>query len=163
MKNIYTTNKSHKAPKGLLRIFAIIAMVMVWILIDKGNVYGQGLAVKSQLSEQALKQTGTEQSPLFRKGDGSRDGDISPEEDEDNEFTVKPNPVEGELVFDFEFTVKTAVPVEVYNSLGKLVFTDQFVPGISSQKLNFSQLPTGMYIVRLVIEGKAEVRRIIKK
>ncbi|MBP9151892.1 MAG: T9SS type A sorting domain-containing protein [Flavobacteriales bacterium] len=163
MKNIYNNYKSHKAVNGLLRISAIIIMTMVWILIDKGNIYGQSLSEKSQLSKQALEQSSNSQTPLFKDGDESRDGDLPIDDDEDNEFVVKPNPVEGDLVFDFEFTVKTSIPVEIYNPLGKLVGTGVFEPGISSQKLDFSHFPTGMYIVRLNIGGKAEVRRVIKK
>jgi hypothetical protein len=163
MKNIYNNYKSHKAVKGLLRVSTIIIMAIVWILIDKGNIYGQGLADKSQLTKQELEQSSDVQTPVLREGDGSRDGDIPIEEDEDNTFTVKPNPVQDDLVFDFEFTVKTAIPVEIYNPLGKLVDQSTFVPGISSQKLDFRRLPVGMYIVRLDLGNKTEVRRIIKK
>ena len=163
MKNIYNNYKNHKAVKGLLRVSTIIIMAIVWILIDKGNIYGQSFSAKSQLTKQLLEQSETVQSPLLREGDNSRDGDILTEGNEGNEFTVKPNPVQDDLVFDFEFTVKTTIPVEIYNPLGKLVGTDEFVPGITSQKLDFRRLPVGMYIVRLNIGGKAEVRRIIKK
>ncbi|MDB4678453.1 T9SS type A sorting domain-containing protein [bacterium] len=163
MKNIYKDYKSHKAVKGLLRISAIIIMAIVWILIDKGNIYGQSLADRAQISKEALGQAEVLQSPLFKGGDDDRDGDIPTEGDEDNTFTVKPNPVEGDLVFDFEFTVKTTIPVEIYNPLGKLVDQSTFVPGVSSQKLDFRRLPVGMYIVRLDLGDKTEVRRIIKK
>jgi len=163
MKNIYNNYKGHKAVKGLLRISAILILAMVWILIDKGNIYGQSFSEKSQLSKLSLEQSTTSQTPLFKNGDGSRDGDLPLEGDEDNEFVVKPNPVEGELVFDFEFTVKTSIPFEIYDPLGKLVDTGGFEPGIKSQKLDFSKYPTGMYIVRLNIGGKVEVRRVIKK
>lgn len=163
MKNIYNTYKNRKAVKSLLRVSTIIIMAIVWILIDKGNIYGQNLANKSQLTKQGLEQSADLQSPLLREGDGSRGGDLPIEGEEDNVFTVKPNPVHTDLVFDFEFTVKTAIPVDIYNPLGKLVDTGEFVPGISTQKLDFSKLPTGMYIVRLNLGNKAEVRRIIKK
>lgn len=163
MKNIYNDYKNHKAVKGLLRVSTIIIMAIVWILIDKGNIYGQSIAEKSQLSKKALEQPTAAQSPLFRTGDGDGDGDILTEEEGGNEFTVKPNPVQGDLVFDFEFTVKTAIPVEIYNPLGKLVGQTTFVPGVSSQKLDFRRLPVGMYIVRLNLGNKTEVRRIIKK
>lgn len=165
MKNIYNEYKSNKAVKGLLRVSVIITMVIVWILIDKGNVYGQNLANQALLSKQVLGQPETVHSPFFKDGDGSRDGDddLPIENEVDNEFTIKPNPVEGDLVFDFEFTVKTEMPVEIYDPLGKLVDTGVFVPGVSTQKLDLSRLPTGMYIVRLNLGSKAEVRRIIKK
>ena len=74
MKNIYNDYKNHKAVKGLLRVSTIIIMAIVWILIDKGNIYGQSIAEKSQLSKKALEQPTAAQSPLFRTGDG--DGDI---------------------------------------------------------------------------------------
>ena len=71
--------------------------------------------------------------------------------------------MQGDLVFDFECAVKTAIPVEIYNPLGKLVGQTIFAPGVSSQKLDFRRLPVGMYIVRLNLGNKTEVRRIIKK
>jgi hypothetical protein len=163
MKNIYNDYKSNKAVKGLLRISTIIIMAIVWILIDKGNIYGQSLAEKSQLSKEVLQHSVAYQNPMFKDGDGSRDGDLPVEGDEDNEFVVKPNPVEGELVFDFEFTVRASIPVEIYDPLGKLVDTGVFEPGISTQKLDFSKYPTGMYIVRLNLGNKMETRRVIKK
>ncbi|MGK0385144.1 MAG: hypothetical protein ACJAVL_001900, partial [Bacteroidia bacterium] len=57
MKNIYNNYKNHKAVKGLLRVSTIIIMAIVWILIDKGNIYGQSLADKSQLTKQELEQS----------------------------------------------------------------------------------------------------------
>lgn len=163
MKNIYKDYKSDKVVKGLLRVSTIIIMAIVWILIDKGNICAQSLEDKSQLAEQALELTQTAQSPQLKEGDGSRGGDVPIEEGEENEFTVKPNPVKDDLVFDFEFTVKTSIPVEIYNPQGKLVDQSTFVPGVSSQKLDFRRLPVGMYIVRLNLGDKTEVRRIIKK
>ncbi len=163
MKESYHANKGPRL-SVVMRVSAIIIMTIVWILIDKGNIYGQSSLRQGQLTKQELDNTEHHvSSPMFKDGDGARDGDLPIEGEDENGFVLKPNPVEGELVFDFEFTVRESIPVEVYDPLGKLIQTGTFEPGISSQKLDFSRYPTGMYIVRLNIGSKMETRRVIKK
>ena len=160
MKNIYSESKNKKAVRGLLRVSAIIIMVMVWILIDKGNIYGQSISDRDVISKSDVAQG--LQSAQLREGDDERGGEL-PAEDEGDEFVVRPNPVVGELVFDFEFTVKSGIPYEVLDPLGRLAAQGIFEPGVSSQSIDFSHLKTGMYLVRLDLGDKMEVRRIIKK
>lgn len=165
MKNIYRQSESEKAVGRLLRISAVIIMVMVWILIDKGNIYGQSLSQKDAVSKQLTGQS--VQSPQFREGDGDdsgRDGDIIPTDDDDSgEFVVKPNPVHTDLVFDFEFTVRTGIPYQVVDPLGRLVARGVFEPGVSTQSLDFSRFKSGLYIVTLDLGDKVAVRRIVKQ
>ncbi len=160
MKNIYKSIKDGKPAKRLGRITIIIIMAMVWILIDKGNIYGQSLDHRSVISKSSIESE--TQSALLREGDDVR-GDEIPTGDEGDYFTLKPNPVEHDLVFDFEFTVKEGIPVQVLDPLGRLAYTGVFQPGISTQTLDFSGFKTGMYIVRLDFGDKIEVRRIIKR
>jgi len=68
-----------------------------------------------------------------------------------------------DLVFDFEFTVKVGIPYEVVDALGRLAVKGTFSPGISTQSIDLSRLRTGMYLVRLDMGRKVEVRKILKK
>ena len=165
MINIYNKIKGEKPVKSLARITGIIIMIAVWILIDKGNIYGQSISDGDVISKST--QEPVSRSALFRSaddatGDDGLGGDV-PTVDEDDLITIKPNPVEGELVFDFEFTVKTGIPYEVLDPLGRFAFQGVFEPGITTQSLDFAMLKTGMYIVRMHLGNKLEVRRIIKQ
>jgi len=160
MKKIYQKIRSSEIVSDLARISVIIALIMVWILIDKGNVYGQdnltGNVIKSDLADGALN------GPSFKDGDE----DVNIEDDGDDEgthFDMWPNPVVQDLVFDFEFTVKTGIPYEILDALGRLAGHGTFEPGVSIQHIDLSHLRTGMYLVRLDLGTKMDVRRILKK
>ena len=160
MRNIYKKITDNKPVKSLARITAIIIMVMVWILIDKGNIYGQSISDRDVISKSSPE--AETQSPQLREGDDIR-GDEIPTEDEGDVFTARPNPVQQDLVFDFEFTVKEGIPVQVLDPLGRLAYQGVFEPGINTQTLDFSRFKKGMYIVRLDLGNKIAVRRIIKQ
>ncbi len=158
MRNIYKRLQSENKLGGLLRISAILMMIMVWILIDKGNVYGQESSVRDLISKTDV--TSNAQTALLREL--SDDTQLASTEDK-NQFVLMPNPFTKELVFDFEFTIKTGIPFEVICPLGRLVQSGHFEPGISVQHLDLSHLQNGMYLIRLNMGDRVEVRRVIKK
>ena len=161
MSNIYNSIKERKPGKKLARIAGIIIMIAVWILIDKGNIYGQSISDRDVISKSALKSD--VQSPSFRKGEDVK-GDELPTVDEGDLITARPNPVQQELVFDFEFTVKeNGIPYEVLDPLGRISFQGVFEPGINRHSLDFSSMKKGMYLVRMDLGGKLIVKRIIKQ
>lgn len=160
MKHNYKQQEGHELLGRLLKISVISILILVWILIDKGNIYGQSLTQKDDASKQALQ--GQMDSPLFKGGDDEPSGDELPTDDEGDDFVTRPNPVKTELVFDFEFTVKTNIPYDVLDPLGRLAAQGTFEPGIRTQSIDFSKFKTGMYIVRLDLGDKVKVRRIIK-
>lgn len=160
MKNYYKQEERKELLGRLLRISVMGVIVLLWILIDKGNIYGQSLGDQNKALKQALDaQVG---SPFFKGGDGDPEGDDLPTDEEGDEFVTRPNPVQGELVFDFEFTVRTDIPYEVLDPLGRLAAHGTFQQGINSQGIDFSKFRSGMYIVRLHLGDKVKVRRIIK-
>jgi len=147
--------------QALLKAAAVVALVMVWILIDKGNALGQA----SQDVRHSVKQseaTAQHPSPLFRNG--SRDGKPDDEGgDEDGDFNIYPNPVKDDAVFDFEFTVKTDIPYEVTDALGRLMERGFFVPDLQKQTINFLEYRAGLYLVRVQFGNRAVVKRVIKQ
>lgn len=164
MINIYKDFKEGRLLRGLARVSVILVLAVVWILIDKGNIYGQSIATGEKLALKKIS-TAANQAPLLRQADESRDDDgiLGDDTDEGTGFTAFPNPVKQDLVFDFEFTVKEAIPYEVISPLGRLVEVGQFEPGVNTQSLDFRRLKSGMYIVRLSIGGEAKITRIIKE
>jgi hypothetical protein len=158
MNNIYKDSGNNHRLKGLVRMSTILIMIMVWILIDKGNIYGQETSVRNVINKSEM--SSASQSPMFRER--ADDPRIVQSEDE-NQFVVMPNPFTKDLVFDFEFTIKTNIPFEVIDPLGRLAQSGHFEPGISAQHLDLSHLQNGMYLVRLNMGNRMEVRRVIKK
>lgn len=158
MKHNYKGLSDSKNCRRLARISAIIIMVMVWVLIDKGNIYGQEVSVRTVINKSDV--SSTTQSPLLREGDGTPD---KLESDESNNLVVKPNPFTKELVFDFEFTIRTGIPYTIMDPMGRLIDEGIFEPGVSTHQLDLSHLKTGMYLVRLDLGHKLEVKRVIKK
>lgn len=158
MKKHYHSFKGSRFANILSKVVAITILIMVWILIDKGNAAGQSMEVIKQ-GVRSAESSAISAQPLLRKGD-ARDGDEG--EDDDNSFDIYPNPVKDDLIFDFEFTVKSGAPYIVTDALGRLVDQGSFVPGLKSQKLDFSKYRSGMYLVRVQLGGTAVVKRIIK-
>jgi len=156
MRNIYKESSNSNRTGKAVRISAIIVLIMVWILIDKGNVYGQKLSALKLADKNKISTT--IESPSFTK---STEEVKTPIVDQST-FNMGPNPVHHELVFDFEFTVRGDTPYDVVDAMGRLMDSGRFVEGISRQSINLSNLKNGMYLVRLKIGNKLDVRRIIK-
>lgn len=160
MKPHYTSILKGQA---LLKAAAVVALVMVWILIDKGNALGQ----VSKDAHQSVKQseaTSHNPSPLFRSGGGDRDGKPGDDGgDEEGDFNVYPNPVKDDAVFDFEFTVRTDIPYDITDALGRLMERGSFETDIQRQTINFSKYRSGLYLVRVHFGNRAVVKRVIKQ
>lgn len=163
MNKIYKDSEREKVVSRLVKLSAVVIMVMVWILIDKGNIYGQNLPQGAEtLKTKVLQDSPSAQLRLAEDDGGGRDGGL-PVDDGGDEFVTRPNPVVTELVFDFEFTVKMGVPYQVVDPLGRLVAQGTFEPGINTQSIDFSRFKEGMYLVRLQIGEKVAVRKILKR
>jgi hypothetical protein len=160
MKKMYSRPAEGMNLGTIARISVAIILVMVWILIDKGNVYGQSASRLTEGSK--MSTTSTHNSPSFKDGDDEQTDDELGGTDEGDVFTTFPNPVIQELVFDFEFTVKEGIPFDVHDMLGKLEMRGEFKPQIKTQKLDLSALKPGIYVVRLKLGDKMVVRKILK-
>jgi hypothetical protein len=63
--------------------------------------------------------------------------------------TAFPNPVTaGELSLDFQFALESPTAVTVYNLLGKIVFSGVIDEGVRIYKLNLTNSPTGVYMIK---------------
>jgi len=76
--------------------------------------------------------------------------------------SIYPNPFSERLQAVFDDTVETPINVEVYDVLGKQVYTQQFE---ASQKIDFKLygLSDTVYILKLTANNKQFVQRILKK
>lgn len=81
-------------------------------------------------------------------------GEFSPEKE--RSLGLYPNPVSSELVIE---AIDSESPVKILNASGKEVFNGR----ASNGKLDVSSLPSGVYTIKTVVDGKMEVERFVKK
>lgn len=74
-------------------------------------------------------------------------------------FTIYPNPVQDRLTITLDYFSGNA-SAEVYNSIGQLINSTPVSP---EAQLDFSNLPKGIYIVKVTNGEKTAAKRIVKK
>lgn len=76
------------------------------------------------------------------------------------EVLLFPNPASDEVELEFNRTVDPIV--EIYDALGKLVYSDE-LNDVATTSLNVSNLETGVYFVKVVVEDHYETIRFVKE
>jgi hypothetical protein len=74
--------------------------------------------------------------------------------------TLYPNPVENELHFIADDTTAFPLNVTVYTITGEVYFSQGFTA--SSFSVNLARYPAGILLVRIAVENKYVIKRIIK-
>jgi hypothetical protein len=77
----------------------------------------------------------------------------------ENVFTIYPNPVKG--VVTLTYGGNTPLNVLINNSLGQLVFTENFNDGSGKYKIDLSNFPSGVYFVTLKNANEKVIKRLI--
>lgn len=79
--------------------------------------------------------------------------------------TVYPNPVEDKLIIDIGYTSGLLGDAEVmiFSMTGQEVLEATFKPGQQMATMNVEKLPVGVYMVRILLEGDQQVRKIVKQ
>ena len=90
-------------------------------------------------------------------------GTASTNEINNFEFEIYPNPVIDIVNLIFENNFENMFKVEIYDSLGRLSFTQNKSSTGNKLSLNISELERGIYILKLYNNNKISVQRIIKK
>jgi hypothetical protein len=82
-----------------------------------------------------------------------------------NTFTVSPNPNEGEFSIIFETLITQDYTLEVYNTVGQLIFTKVFPQfnGVYQQPFSVTSFATGVYTIRLRNNQNQSIIRAIVK
>ncbi|MEW2922524.1 chondroitinase family polysaccharide lyase [Muricauda sp. ANG21] len=79
-------------------------------------------------------------------------------------FIISPNPVENELLINYNpDNFKGVLKVDIFNLTGWLVFKTKIKKNQNTPILDLSMLPQGIYIVRLESGNTIETKKIIKK
>jgi hypothetical protein len=75
-----------------------------------------------------------------------------------NEFTVYPNPSRD--AFNLSWNMEGAADINVYNYLGKVVFTNNNVKE-NTYKVDLSNQSKGLYFIKINVDGKQAVKKVI--
>jgi hypothetical protein len=76
---------------------------------------------------------------------------------------VYPNPSStGEMLLQWSQTLESEVKVKMYNSLGELVFKQEFFQeGSNSMPIHLNSASSGMYLMEVELNGKSETLRVM--
>jgi len=97
-----------------------------------------------------------------RKGD-IRIKDLNKDVKKNVNLEIYPNPVENEILVSIPYFIASNINLEIYNSLGRLIFTDYNIESGSEQKINVSGLIPGIYILRVGKDNLWKTKKFIKK
>ena len=75
--------------------------------------------------------------------------------------TVYPNPASNDLVIPFT-NLKEDAQINLYNTLGELVFSSNVSKGAANYALSVANLPTGVYTLNVVTESKLVSNELIQ-
>jgi hypothetical protein len=89
---------------------------------------------------------------------------ILPVKLKNNGYLVSPNPFRNRLVVQFYPDAGALKAMEVYNAAGQVVYRRTFPQGSASatQDINLTNLPAGMYTLRIVQTDKVTTEKVIK-
>ena len=88
---------------------------------------------------------------------------VSTEEPESvTELSLAPNPTNGETVLSLNLSESHDLQLDVFNLQGQIIYSkfDENVSGDLQYEINLENLPDGMYIARVTIDGKIVSRKI---
>ena len=80
-------------------------------------------------------------------------------------FSAFPNPVDEQLTISFNILHSTNVKAEIYDISGRKVqdlFDQQFTVGTNRMEVSTSDWNSGVYFIRLQLEGETFIEKVIK-
>jgi endonuclease I/chitodextrinase len=90
-------------------------------------------------------------------GIGSHSSTLSTKNSAFESFKMFPNPTNGDQVY---FRITEATTINIYNILGKLVFTSEITK--NKNVINLSKLSKGIYLVKIDSDKKSEIKKLVK-
>ena len=78
---------------------------------------------------------------------------------------IYPNPAEGNASLVYQSTTSKIISLNITDITGKIISTSAYniVPGNNKITVPAERISSGMYIIKIVSEGKAETAAFIKK
>lgn len=80
-----------------------------------------------------------------------------------NQFRIYPNPVEGELILNFN-TSQEISSIRIVGANGRIIFEERIGQQIIGEhRLNFANMPKGMYLVQVISTSGMASKKVIRK
>ncbi len=79
---------------------------------------------------------------------------------EDNHLQVFPNPTNNQLNIQFDYHTPNNTQIQIFDMVGRMVHQQAMTQ--QREQLNIGHLVSGMYLVRVVADGKVWTRKVIK-
>ena len=80
--------------------------------------------------------------------------------EENNPLKVIPNPVQEKLWLSLERGTQTRAQVQLFDAQGKLIQSELFQTLAHAQLMDVSGLKNGIYLLKVVQDGRQYIRRI---
>jgi len=80
-----------------------------------------------------------------------------------NEVTIYPNPTEGNTTINISLINDANVDLSVYNMYGQLIHVmgqNRLSQGMNSITLDATQFASGIYLVKVVIDGEVHTQKL---
>jgi N-acetylmuramoyl-L-alanine amidase len=81
-----------------------------------------------------------------------------------NEISVYPNPTEAELFLNIDNVLDKTLEITVFSLTGQMVYTKNFKSSEETfnQGININHLPSGIYLIKINIDGKEYNKKVVK-
>jgi len=76
---------------------------------------------------------------------------------------IFPNPISDMLYIEFTSPVKGNTNIEIYNCLGKVIYSNIISEQDHLFPVHFSEFPSGVYLIRMQLDKEIVLQKIIKK
>jgi Pregnancy-associated plasma protein-A/Secretion system C-terminal sorting domain/Fibronectin type III domain len=110
-------------------------------------------------TESCYSMTANIGSVAFQKADGTMESNVMME---DKSFEIYPNPVVGEAILEVNIEKEVLAEVKVWDLKGELRFErmHNLVKGDTKIRLDVSNLPSGFYLVSMMLDGRIQNRKM---
>jgi hypothetical protein len=82
-------------------------------------------------------------------------------DDKDSMLEVFPNPSSGNITVRYNGSLSVRSSVQIFNSIGELVFSETFSPNQTELKIDRLNLPAGYYVLKFHNDSNLIVKKII--
>lgn len=81
-----------------------------------------------------------------------------------NEISVYPNPTEAELFLNIDNVLDKTLEITIFSLTGQMVYTKSFKSSEETfaQGININHLPSGIYLIKINIDGKEYNKKVVK-
>jgi hypothetical protein len=86
------------------------------------------------------------------------------EQIQETNLSVYPNPTTGITTVSLELILNTESKIEIYNLSGSLVQSEKLIitSGDTKQQIDISNLPSGVYVLKVIANNKYRTIKVVK-